>query len=60
MICLLLPLALAAVQLPEAEDAFRRGDQRAARAGYEAVLQHDSTNVRALYRLAYEPRDVQP
>jgi len=52
VICLLLPLALAAVQLPEAEDAFRRGDQRAARAGYEAVLQHDSNNVRALYRLA--------
>ena len=52
VICLLLPLVAAAVQLPEAEDAFRRGDQRAARAGYEAVLAKDSTNVRALYRLA--------
>ena len=52
MIHLLLPLLAAAVQLPEAEDAFRRGDQRAARAGYEAVLRQDSTNVRALYRLA--------
>ena len=42
----------AAAQLPEAEDAFRRGDYHAARAGYEAVLRQDSTNVRALYRLA--------
>ena len=41
-----------AAQLPEAEEAFRRGDQRAARAGYEAVLRRDSANVRALYRLA--------
>jgi Tfp pilus assembly protein PilF len=47
-----LPLFAAAVQLPEAEAAFRRGDQRAARAGYEAVLRQDSSNVRALYRLA--------
>lgn len=52
MIHLLLPLIAAAVQLPEAEDAFRRGDHRAARSGYEAVLQKDSINVRALYRLA--------
>jgi tetratricopeptide (TPR) repeat protein len=52
VIPLLLPLIAAAVQLPEAEDAFRRGDQRAARAGYEAVLRQDSANVRALYRLA--------
>ncbi len=52
MIHLLLPLLAAAVQLPEAEDAFRRGDQHAARAGYEAVLAKDSANVRALYRLA--------
>ncbi len=52
MICLVLPLLAAAAQLPEAEDAFRRGDHRAARAGYEAMLQKDSTNVRALYRLA--------
>lgn len=52
MIHLLLPLVAAAVQLPEAEEAFRRGDQHAARAGYEAVLAKDSTNVRAQYRLA--------
>jgi Tfp pilus assembly protein PilF len=52
VICVLLSLVAAAAQLPEAEDAFRRGDHRAARAGYEAVLQHDSSNVRALYRLA--------
>ena len=52
MIHLLLPLIAAAAQLPEAEDAFRRGDHRAARAGYEAVLRKDSANVRALYRLA--------
>jgi tetratricopeptide (TPR) repeat protein len=52
VIHLLLPLVAAAVQLPDAEEAFRRGDQRAARAGYEAVLRQDSTNVRALYRLA--------
>jgi Flp pilus assembly protein TadD len=52
VISLLLPLVAVAVQLPEAEEAFRRGDQRAARAGYEAVLVKDSTNVRALYRLA--------
>lgn len=39
-------------QLPEAEDAFRRGDYRAARIRYERVLAQDSTNVRALYRLA--------
>jgi tetratricopeptide (TPR) repeat protein len=43
---------LLAVQLPEAEEAFRRGDHRAARAGYEAALARDSGNVRALYRLA--------
>lgn len=52
VIPLLLPLVAAAVQLPAAEEAFRRGDQRAARAGYEAVLRQDSSNVRALYRLA--------
>ena len=52
MIHFLLPLVVAAVQLPAAEDAFGRGDLRAARAGYEAVLRQDSTNVRALYRLA--------
>ncbi|MGH7606724.1 MAG: tetratricopeptide repeat protein [Gemmatimonadales bacterium] len=42
----------AAAQLPVAEDAFRRGDYRAARAAYESVLRQDSANVRALYRLA--------
>ncbi len=42
----------AAAQLPEAEDAFRRGDYRAARVAYGAVLARDSANVRALYRLA--------
>ena len=52
VICVLLPLVAAVVQLPEAEDAFRRGDQRAARAGYEAVLRQDASNVRALFRLA--------
>jgi tetratricopeptide (TPR) repeat protein len=52
VIPLLLPLIAATVQLPEAEAAFRRGDQRAARASYEAVLRQDSANVRALYRLA--------
>ena len=52
VIHLLLPLIATVAQLPEAEEAFRRGDQRAARAGYEAVLVKDSTNVRALYRLA--------
>lgn len=46
-------LARAAVgQLPEAEEAFRRGDYRTARAAYERVLGRDSANVRALYRLA--------
>jgi tetratricopeptide (TPR) repeat protein len=42
----------AAAQLPDAEDAFRRGDYGAARAAYEQVLARDSLNVRALYRLA--------
>src|SRR5207248_656604 len=41
-----------AAQLPDAEAAFQRGDYRAARAAYERVLAADSTNVRALYRLA--------
>src|SRR3989442_12694550 len=51
----LLVLAVArplAAQLPEADEAFRRGDYRAARAGYERVLAGDSLNGRALYRLA--------
>lgn len=53
--CAVLALAVArplAAQLPEADEAFRRGDYRAARAGYERVLAGDSLNVRALYRLA--------
>src|SRR6185503_20565926 len=51
-------LALAAVRSghaqasSEAEDAFRRGDYRAARAAYDRVLAADSLNARALYRLA--------
>ncbi|MGH7672105.1 MAG: tetratricopeptide repeat protein, partial [Gemmatimonadales bacterium] len=46
-------LARAAVgQLPEGEEAFRRGDYRTARTAYERVLGRDSANVRALYRLA--------
>jgi tetratricopeptide (TPR) repeat protein len=36
----------------DAEDAFRRGDYRAARAAYDRMLAADSLNVRALYRLA--------
>jgi tetratricopeptide (TPR) repeat protein len=39
-------------QLPEAEDAFGRGDYRTARALYDSVLALDSLNPRALYRLA--------
>ncbi len=41
-----------AAQLPEAEDAFGRGDYRIARALYDSVLARDSLNPRALYRLA--------
>src|SRR2546425_533342 len=51
----LLGLAVArplAAQLPQADEAFRRGDYRAARAGYERELAADSLNERALYRLA--------
>ncbi|MGH7537105.1 MAG: tetratricopeptide repeat protein [Gemmatimonadales bacterium] len=44
--------APAAAQLPEAEDAFNRGDYRTARALYDSVLALDSLNPRALYRLA--------
>ena len=47
----LLARALVA-QLPQAEEAFSRGDYTAARAGYERVLAADSLNQRALYRLA--------
>jgi tetratricopeptide (TPR) repeat protein len=36
----------------DAEEAFRRGDYRAARAAYDHLLAADSLNVRALYRLA--------
>ena len=42
----------AAAQLPEAEDAFARGDYRTARQLYDSVLAQDSLNPRALYRLA--------
>jgi Tfp pilus assembly protein PilF len=42
----------AAAQLPEAEDAFARGDYRIARQLYDSVLSLDSLNPRALYRLA--------
>jgi tetratricopeptide (TPR) repeat protein len=42
----------AAAQLPEAEDAFNRGDFRAARALYDSALALDSLNPRALFRLA--------
>jgi tetratricopeptide (TPR) repeat protein len=48
---LLLP-RLAAAQLPEAEDAFDRGDFRAARVLYDSALALDSLNPRALFRLA--------
>jgi tetratricopeptide (TPR) repeat protein len=42
----------ATAQLPEAEDAFNRGDFRAARALYDSALALDSLNPRALFRLA--------
>jgi Flp pilus assembly protein TadD len=42
----------ASAQLPEAEDAFARGDYRAARALYDSALSLDSLSPRALYRLA--------
>jgi tetratricopeptide (TPR) repeat protein len=45
-------IAPVAAQLPEAEDAFGRGDYRTARALYDSVLALDSLNPRALYRLA--------
>lgn len=48
---LLLP-RLAAAQLPEAEDAFDRGDFRTARVLYDSALALDSLNPRALFRLA--------
>jgi len=41
-----------AAQLPTADSAFQRGDYRAARAAYEAVLARDSNDLRALDRLA--------
>ena len=50
-LALLLP-RLAAAQLPEAEDAFNRGDFRTARVLYDSVLALDSLNPRALFRLA--------
>jgi len=51
LVAALLARALPA-QLPQAEQAFGRGDYAAARAGYERVLAADSVNERALYRLA--------
>jgi tetratricopeptide (TPR) repeat protein len=50
-LALLLPRC-ASAQLPEAEDAFNRGDFRAARALYDSALVLDSLNPRALFRLA--------
>lgn len=44
--------APALAQLPEAEDAFERGDYRTARQLYDSVLKSDSLSPRALYRLA--------
>ena len=41
-----------AAQLPAADQAFLRGEYAAARAGYERVLAADSSNERAMYRLA--------
>jgi Tfp pilus assembly protein PilF len=41
-----------AAQLPQADDAFRRGDHAAARVAYERALAADSLNVHALHRLA--------
>ncbi len=49
---LLLLARTVSAQLPEAEDAFDRGDYRTARALYDSVLARDSLNPRALYRLA--------
>lgn len=49
---LVLVARAASAQLPEAEDAFDRGDYRTARALYDSVLSRDSLNPRALYRLA--------
>ena len=50
-LALLLPRP-AAAQLPEAEDAFSRGDFRHARVLYDSALALDSLNPRALFRLA--------
>ena len=50
-LALLLPRR-AAAQLPEAEDAFSRGDFRHARVLYDSALALDSLNPRALFRLA--------
>src|SRR5881409_2299283 len=42
-----LPVPPLAAQLPAADEAFRKGDYAAARAGYERVLGADSLNERA-------------
>src|SRR3989442_12911713 len=50
-VALLAVPTLLAAQLPQAEEAFRRGDYTAARAGYERALAADSLNQRALFLL---------
>ena len=52
VLALLVWPALLAAQLPEADAAFRAGHYAAARAAYTRVLAGDSSNERALYRLA--------
>src|SRR3989440_538570 len=51
-VALLAVPTLLAAQVPQADEAFRRGDYAAARAGYERALAADSLNERALFRLA--------
>jgi len=52
VLALLVGSAPLAAQLPEADAAFRAGNYAAARAAYTRVLAGDSSNERALYRLA--------
>ena len=52
MIALLSAPVRLQAQLPAADSAFGKGDYAAARGAYERVLAQDSTNERALYRLA--------
>src|SRR3989442_7988596 len=51
-VALLAVPTLLAAQLPQAEEAFRRGDYTPARAGYERALAADSPHQPALFRLA--------